>query len=136
MRINKLTITYGGFFSTHYDLSKKGNMLCYEQWDCAPQGNIKMTLRTHAEWTRFVNAIIDIIKNWKDDYFTEILDGTQWEIRLKADGKSFHISGSNDAPDNFMEFVKLVRTFTGEDFAEGYEDEECDEGNRIITNKL
>ena len=49
------------------------------------------------------------VPHWKDEYFIPACDGFGWELRYKEVGKPCRkITGSNDCPDCFEEFVDLL----------------------------
>ena len=61
------------------------------------------------------NNLIEFLKScsWKRRYDSDVMDGTQWE--LKANGNSIRINsyGSNAYPDNFDEFLMLLNRVLG-----------------------
>lgn len=60
-------------------------------------------------WLQKMKAIQ--FENWEDEYSRpEICDGTQWSLRYKYSGEDArHIRGSNDYPENWNAFTKLMR---------------------------
>ena len=53
------------------------------------------------------------IPKWKDEYFIPACDGYSWELRFKEVGKPCRkISGSNDCPDCYEEFVDHLFSIT------------------------
>lgn len=53
------------------------------------------------------------IEKWKRYYDSDILDGTQWELTIKFDkGRTIIKGGSNDYPDNWIDFIKVLSHYT------------------------
>ncbi len=58
------------------------------------------------DWLKKIDALN--IFEWKEQYFSEILDGTQWELTFK-DGKNIYRgSGSNAFPEDWEKFLDLL----------------------------
>jgi hypothetical protein len=129
MRIKKLEISYGGYFSTNYEVKKKRNKLYFEKWDYAPyeKSPIEVYLKRN-EWSLFTTRLIEIIADWRPIYDIGACDGTQWTVDIQTQESKYHIYGSNDYPDNFEELVILIRSFGGfESFANGFLDTDQDD---------
>ena len=60
--------------------------------------------------TRWLKRLEELhCEEWQDHYDADILDGTQWELRYKYDGKSERcISGSNAYPENWASFQRIM----------------------------
>ena len=72
------------------------------------------TIPSTKDWEEFWNAV-DTLKvwSWKKDYYDEgVDDGTQWELRIKKQGKRGRkIFGSNAYPEpkgTFNSFIKAL----------------------------
>ena len=49
------------------------------------------------------------VPQWKNEYYVPVCDGYYWDLRYKEVGKPCRmITGSNDSPDRFEEFVDLL----------------------------
>lgn len=79
---------------------------------------------TVEEWERFWRGVERAaVWSWKADYLTDVLDGTQWSLRLQHAGRSITTAGSNDYPggvDNnysptseFAQFLRALEQLTG-----------------------
>ncbi|HYF69472.1 MAG TPA: hypothetical protein VD884_15110 [Ohtaekwangia sp.] len=123
MRITTFKITYGGYLSHSYELSKQDNILRYVEFNQFNEVNVFDISFTGAQWTDFVGNVISIIQHWKTEYLSDILDGTQWEVQVEADGTLYSIYGSNAWPPDYIKLAKLIREITGKDFAERFEDD-------------
>lgn len=57
------------------------------------------------------------INSWNSEYLnSNILDGTQWEVKLKYKHRRLiEISGSNEFPDQWDWFIKIINKYIGED---------------------
>ena len=57
------------------------------------------------------------IENWKEIYTPEdyiVLDGESWIVTYETDdGKKIVVNGDNAYPDNWKNFIKLIRSVTG-----------------------
>jgi len=126
MRIKKLEVTYGGYFSTNYEVKKKRNKLYFDRWEYAPGEEPSIVkLLSPKEWTELVNRLIEIIAEWKPVYDNYACDGTQWTVDIQTEQCKYKVYGSNDFPENFEDLVRLIRSFGGfEKFAEGLLDED------------
>ena len=50
---------------------------------------------------------------WKDEYYVPACDGYSWELRYKEVGRPCRkITGSNDSPDCYEDFVDLLLSVT------------------------
>lgn len=59
---------------------------------------------------------------WKREYFAEVCDGIQWEVKIITDDFVFKSHGSNAFPSDFEDFLKIVREFTGVgEFADSFD---------------
>ena len=82
-----------------------------------PGSSENMALHSHDLWSterswRWLQKIKAIqFENWEDKYSRpEVLDGTQWSLRYKYCGEDERsIWGSNDYPENWCAFTKLMK---------------------------
>jgi hypothetical protein len=77
-------------------------------------------------WARFWEAVERVgVWRWNARYFnSDVLDGTQWSLKLKHQDKSLSCDGSNDYPgcnddsysetSEFGQFVQALRELTGQ----------------------
>jgi hypothetical protein len=99
----------GGYFHDHsYRLVLRDDVLLISDYIGLPIPEHEKTVSVmeNNDWEQLLNFLDNC--RWKKRYDSEILDGTQWE--LKAKGKSFNInsSGSNAYPENFNVFLELL----------------------------
>ena len=127
MRIKKFYISYGGYFAGHEQFFKKGRDIFYysEDWPISdlrnkiPEDAVRIRPEKR-EWKSFLAAIKPFPTYWKKEYFAEVCDGIQWEIKIVTDGFIFKSHGSNAFPSDFEDFINIVREFTGvKEFGEG-----------------
>lgn len=61
--------------------------------------------------------LLDFLKGcgWKRRYDSDILDGTQWELKVKALGIHINSYGSNAFPDDFDKFIALLNKVLSEE---------------------
>ena len=129
MRIRKFYISYGGYFGTNEQFQKKGRDVYYYSQD-SPFSDLRDVIPDEAlcirpdkrQWKSFIAAIRPFPTYWKREYFAEVCDGIQWEVKIITDDFVFKSHGSNAFPSDFEDFLKIVRAFTGVDeFAVGFE---------------
>ena len=66
---------------------------------------------TNKDWELFWDVVDAIdVWNWKKDYHNDdVLDGTQWELKIKRSGKrKRRIFGSNAYPKKFMLLINAL----------------------------
>ncbi|GEK91834.1 hypothetical protein [Alkalibacterium kapii] len=70
---------------------------------------------TFNEWQSIKDTLFNklFILSWDEDYYDPyVLDGTQWELKLKFyDRKNHEISGSNVFPELFDELLDYLKTY-------------------------
>ena len=102
---------FRGYMSSEIDLSKTDPIITVTDFDS------KLLNRFSVNKDSFLKSLSDFyIGEWQLDYdplrFGEgILDGIQWTLKFAYDGKhkEIEISGSNDYPYNFKEFLELLK---------------------------
>ncbi|MBZ4218611.1 MAG: hypothetical protein LAC69_00260 [Chlorobium sp.] len=126
-RPNKMRIWSGGCFGNNYELTFDGSNLIYS---ARVDGDTTEDLisATREDWEAFRSEIDAIgIWNWHAHYYnSDILDGNQWEVKIKWGGRSCRIDGSNDYPtedgtplqtdepaDTFSRFLHAVMRLAG-----------------------
>ncbi len=112
LKLVRLEIGYlfRGYMSSEIDLSKT-DLITVTDFDG------KLLNRFSVNKDSFLKSLSDFyIGEWQSDYdplrFGEgILDGIQWTLKFAYDGKhkEIEISGSNDYPYNFKEFLELLK---------------------------
>ena len=64
------------------------------------------------EWQSFINAVFTKYRlgEWNKEYVDHgVLDGTQWEIKIKLNsGNELEYRGSNAYPRNWVEFIDYI----------------------------
>ena len=122
----KLHFSIGGFMGECHEVEWKKWVLWYRRAEAASMGQPAIELSPSSEaWARFWVAIETAgVWRWKNRYEdNDILDGTQWSLKLKYQGRSVSCRGSNaypgsDRPDyakssEFGQFVKALQQLTG-----------------------
>ena len=105
----------GGYFGPSYDveLQSDGSLLYFQNSDIIiPTANAKnrngITV-TEDQWREFRKALdMANVWKWKDYYDSDILDGTQWNLRVEYKDAFLQSGGSNSFPPK-QEF-ELFRT--------------------------
>lgn len=62
----------------------------------------------------FAKSIKPFAASWESEYVNEgILDGIQWSVKIVIDDVSLKCEGSNDFPEDFDEFWRILCDLTG-----------------------
>jgi len=94
-------IKIGGFHGPSYSVELRDGKLHYTADEPARQKKIeKAVTPTEEQWRQFWQKMDQVrLWQWSREYVNrEVLDGTQWNVRIKYDGKSLVASGSNAYP--------------------------------------
>jgi hypothetical protein len=112
--LEKLEFEIGGFHQGYERIMLKDNQIFYINDRFI--GNLEPTkIVTDNEVGEFLKTCDEIkLWSWKKEYFDQgVMDGTQWELKIKKSGKlrGRNISGSNSYPqpiDNFNKFIIAI----------------------------
>ena len=106
----------GGFGADCYTIKYEDRKLTDSQSDsvCSPYNLFEIT-PSQAEWEQFWQKLTDLnVWKWKTRYDDPgVLDGTQWNLEIKIDGKMKKSSGSNEYPESFDTFLEAVSMLVG-----------------------
>ena len=112
--LEKLEFEIGGFSQGYESILLKDNEIFYKEHQFINLLEPTKTV-TDNEIREFLKTCDEIkLWSWKKKYSNqEILDGTQWELKIKKSGKlrGRNISGSNSYPqpiDNFNKFIIAI----------------------------
>ena len=122
---DRLQFSIGGFFRESHELVSVTTQIRYTfnphpgVW---PEPQILTPEPDH--WKAFWRDIEAAgVWRWQKRYDSEVLDGTQWELRLRHAGRSVHCYGSNAYPGcrgmtvssktEFGRFLTALRKLTG-----------------------
>ena len=117
--LEKLEFEIGGFHQGHERIMLKENQIFYINDRFI--SNLEPTkIITDNEVDEFLKTCDEIkLWSWKKEYFDQgVMDGTQWELKIKKAGKlrGRNISGSNSYPqpiDNFNKFIIAINKLAG-----------------------
>ena len=114
INIKKLEIYYGGYFSDIFQLDLKGEKLIYLYGiGPVPDTTIEI-IPTEKQWQSFFRSMNRITKHWKEEYYDpDITDGVQWSIEINSNVFNCSFDGSNDYPQNWDSFIRVVRRLIG-----------------------
>jgi hypothetical protein len=112
-RISIIRASVGGFFEGYYDVTidfNKSEFTWNHPCGSGKTGTINKTIRK-ATGSKFLEELkLTNLLNWKAEYWdNNILDGTQWSVEIVTDGRVISKSGSNDYPEGWEMFCKLIR---------------------------
>ena len=106
------SFSIGGFYANNIKIRKHYNSIEIQKSD-APifHEEEKVLIKvSKEEWIKFWRKMDKInVWEWQKDYFNPVLDGTQWELTIQANGRGkIKVFGSNAYPDNFQSFLNAV----------------------------
>ena len=80
-------------------------------YTCSLKGCVAPLLKHHQ-----IFALWEALKvhTWKSSYSAPILDGTQWELTYKTNGKTYRLNGSNAYPLQWEKFIDFLCLFKPE----------------------
>ena len=122
---NTVHFGIGGFNGPCWDVElKTGALVVRETRAGYVEGKETLVTPTVEAWSRFWQAVENTgVWQWQSRYFSEVLDGTQWELELAHAGRTLRCDGSNaypahndpdyDESPQFMQFLAALRTLTG-----------------------
>jgi len=110
-----LEIRIGGFSGPCYGLVKVDETLEYQSNGCSNGAVHVSIVPTTARWKAFRCKLDKFnVWYWRRRYVDDnILDGTQWEMKLCYPDRRILTSGSNDYPPDFNLLIRAVRALIG-----------------------
>lgn len=112
--LEKLTFEIGGFFSGYKQIKIwVENGVAYKSIKmsfCDP-GHESVEEIPKEQFERLEKKLAELsIGSWRKEYVDPgVLDGTQWELEYKEQGKRCrHICGSNDYPGSWKAFIEAI----------------------------
>lgn len=106
----------GGYFSGHFEIILKNDELRFfvSEYPMRPNEHDEPThivsLKDNIDWQNLVNYITGL--NWEQKFWSEILDGIQWELIFKNESKEINCFGSNAFPADFDKLTRLIKKIT------------------------
>ena len=117
--IDKLEFEIGGFHQGYESILLKDNQIFFKN-DEFSNFLDPVKVVTDNEINEFLKTCDEInLWSWKKEYFNqEIMDGTQWELKIKKSGKlrGRNFCGSNSYPqpiDKFNKFLIAINKLAG-----------------------
>ena len=117
--LEKLEFEIGGFSQGNESILLKDNEIFYKENQFIDVLEPTKIL-TNDEISEFLKTCDEIkLWSWKKEYFNQgVMDGTQWELKIKKGGKlrGRNIFGSNSYPqpiDNFNKFITAINKLAG-----------------------
>ena len=117
--LDKLEFEIGGFHQGYEGILLRDNQIFFKH-DEFNNFLEPVKVVTDNEINEFLKTCDEInLWSWKKDYFNqEIMDGTQWELKIKKGGKlrGRNFSGSNSYPqpiDKFNKFIIAINKLAG-----------------------
>lgn len=108
------TFYIGGYFApSSWVKYKRGELLCYtSDYPIPPQPEqySSVKLKDDEDWAAII-AFLEVC-NWQKQYFSEVCDGIQWELKAKATNIDIKSTGSNAFPIDFENFLSLLNKIT------------------------
>ncbi|CAN5861065.1 hypothetical protein BH24BAC1_BH24BAC1_06460 [soil metagenome] len=105
----------GGFFGTNCWVKLEGDTLYCLKSDFPRPMEEKFipcgSVQDNPEWEALLQFLAGC--RWERRYDSGILDGTQWELKVKTEKVKLQSYGSNAYPAEFKTFQKLLNQITG-----------------------
>lgn len=105
----------GGYGRDHsYRIILKNDSLIISDYIGIPMPEHDKTFSVvkNEDWDKVVEFLTRC--DWKRRYDSDILDGTQWELKVKSDGVNINSYGSNAYPEDFDDFLLLLNSVISE----------------------
>ena len=96
------SVRIGGFDGPNYEVVWRDGALQYRRWHVQPDdGEVREIYPSPEAWRRFWEGCDEIgLWRWEARYDNpRVLDGTQWDLELRAGTRAVRASGSNAYPD-------------------------------------
>ncbi len=105
----------GGFFNGYHEMKIHKDEFGIVELTSSHFGREQQKLLSGAELDKILKTLYQkaYVLEWKKRYVNEgILDGTQWELKIKCEGaKAINIYGSNDYPPYFNTVENLFKKY-------------------------
>jgi hypothetical protein len=107
----------GGFVGEHERFELKGQVLRHGRTKWVGSSRLKRTILTVNATCAFWKEIDEIgCWAWSGRFFSDVLDGVQWTLKLRNGARALDLSGSNAFPpagtlDQTVEFKQLIGAF-------------------------
>ncbi|MCK5780948.1 MAG: hypothetical protein KAH10_00015 [Flavobacteriales bacterium] len=89
--------TYSSFPTFFAEVELKGNQLMFKE---VYGSNAELVILSDQKIEEFWDRIKKIrLEYWKENYFSCVIDGLQWDLNIKSNFLTKEISGSNEFPD-------------------------------------
>jgi len=89
--------TYSSFPTFFTEVELKGNQLSFKEVYGSDADTIVLSDQKVEEfWDKIKKMRLEY---WKENYFSCVIDGLQWDVDIKSDFLTKEISGSNEFPD-------------------------------------
>ncbi len=115
---NKFEFIIGGFVLDNFTVKFKDGgltytMYSYEEGIAIPE--MGEVIPTTSEWRNFWIKVEELkLWQWKKSYNDpNILDGTQWSLKIKINNRRKYSYGFNRYPDSFENFLKILSELLG-----------------------
>ena len=109
----KFVFSLSGYFRDNsYQVTyKAGALICnqYQQMPF-PELDIAIPVTENEDW-RILQQFLTT-SQWKRNYHSLTLDGTQWELQAEINGRKIRSYGNNVFPPIFGELVRLLNKIT------------------------
>lgn len=115
---DQLEFMIGGFFQGQYSVKYKDGKLLLGPANSPSRvsdyGVIEV-MPTPSEWKIFWHKVDQLqVWKWKKSYSNrDVLDGEQWSLRIKINGKTLASNGSNSYPGSFKPFLNILSKLAG-----------------------
>jgi hypothetical protein len=109
----KFKFSLSGYFrNKSYQVTyKAGALICNEyQHVPFPEQDMAIPVADNEDW-RILQQFLTT-SQWKRNYHSLTLDGTEWELEAQVSGKKIRSYGNNVFPPNFEKLIRLLNKIT------------------------
>jgi|GEM_PF-3395423 len=96
----------GGFLGDNYKLVLEDDGLFYSEGMYSIEPAAIIDIKENKDWPMLVDFLT--VCKWEEAYDSDILDGTQWNLKFRNGEKKIECYGSNNYPADFKELVGLI----------------------------
>ena len=111
-KIKKIEAYVGGYFGSCYqvEIDLENNLVSWTHGGGGEPANMALRNIRLATGEKFVEQLetLDLL-NWEAEYVDQgIMDGTQWHVEIVMDGHTIAKHGSNDYPEQWVDFRQAI----------------------------
>lgn len=118
-KIQTIETSVGGYFGgyNYVTIDLRNLKITLSNWGGGKEQQIINKAIKASTVKKFIDQLktVDLL-NWKSKYDSDVCDGTQWSVDILADGKTIKKYGSNNFPDEWDMFCRLISDISKTEF--------------------